>query len=155
MSLRVSMEVLKVFKMYCSSTVADGSWTVDFCKIRIESFWELHFQSVDVSFSVRHEIFSLVRSWRELKWCCENGMAGSWEAHFGVLDKAISCLLGSGWQNHLWNVMCLLQLFILRCDVNKYSVRLLHTGISVFQVSVGTEWPLLLPMGSRALPWKK
>lgn len=41
------------------------------------------------------ETFSLVRSQRELK-CCESGMATSWEAHFGLLDKATSYLLCSG-----------------------------------------------------------
>lgn len=46
------------------------------------------------------EIFSLVRSQREQK-CCQGGRASSWEAHFGVLDKAASFLLGPGWQNHL------------------------------------------------------
>lgn len=157
MSLRLSMEDLKVFKMNSTPTIANESCTTDFHKTRIESFWKPHSQSVDVSF-----------------------LDVSWDFQFGKVSKGTtetmlwqghSCLLGSlfrgAWQSNLLpaglreakslvkcNVFCFSCLYWFT-DVDQYSMRLLHTGISVFQASVGTEWPLLLPMGSRALPWRK
>lgn len=65
---------LKVFEMNFCTTVADGSCTTDFCKTRIESFWNPHSQGVDPSF-----------------------LDMSWDFRFGNVSKGIEIMLWVAW----------------------------------------------------------
>lgn len=97
--LKVSVEVLTVFRMNSSPTVADGSCTIGSHKRWIESFWKplsvdswiLSWQSPEKSSSQKswHFLIGEVSKGTEMLWGCHGYLLG------------MSSLLGSGWQNHL------------------------------------------------------